>query len=33
MENIDMLIIVENTYVTDYIPLGIIDHVLSVPIW
>ncbi len=32
MENIDMLIIVENTYVTDYIPLGIIDHVPSVPI-
>lgn len=31
-ENIDLLVIVENTYVTDYIPMGVIDHVPDVPV-
>ncbi|MBN2072588.1 MAG: hypothetical protein JW770_01410 [Actinobacteria bacterium] len=31
-ENINLLIIVENTYVTDYIPMGVVDHVPNVPV-
>ena len=31
-KNVDMIIIVENTYVTDFIPLEVIDHFPNVPV-
>lgn len=31
-EHIDVIILVENTYVTDYIPLEVLDHIPHVPV-